>query len=85
MSIACAWCNGAGGQCTHCDDGEVAIESCPMDVAADQLRLLDLAAMSKDGAWPADGGLLDQTAWWVEWVRFAWSEQNAMSAGRAER
>lgn len=51
------------------------METCPRRACGPEtLELLGIASMAEKGAWPASGGLLDQTSVFVDFARFAWSE-----------
>lgn len=88
--VECPECSGRGflGQdpCPHCKDGFFEIPGCPKQyVDAPLTEAINIASFAMKGQWPLAGGLLDQSAWFVDLVASLESYQNAIDNERAER
>ena len=75
--IRCPKCEEAG--CELCDDGWVQIDSCPYAfVGKEMLTARTAAVYANEGTWPVDGGLLNQSSWFVEFCQRLTSDRNAI-------
>ena len=81
--IECPICDGVG--CSECNEGHFRLTSCGRRYIGNELvRALNLAALA-DKHLPSAGGLLDQSAWFIDlWTTFQ-NEQNRIDAERIER
>ena len=61
--IECPLCLGVG--CEHCTDGRFAVD-CPKAFVADLAGEINIASLASNGLFPAAGGSLDQTNWFLE-------------------
>jgi len=76
--VACPFCDDAG--CDRCGDrGSFSVE-CPRRYVGDLARFINLAGMCNDGLLPVAGGLLDQSAWFVELHQRLNGEQNRIES-----
>jgi hypothetical protein len=58
--------------------GKTAVTSCPKKlVTSDIWELIDLAYFAKQGAWPVTGGILDQSASFLDACKVYWSSLKA--------
>lgn len=60
-------CQGHG--CDGCDDGYVRIQGCPTRFCSSIAEVVDLIDMANKGHMPVSGGVLDQSAGFVEAVQ----------------
>ncbi len=83
VEVECPCCNGAG--CDQCSDGQFRLTSCGRKfVGGEMVRAINLANMA-DRHLPAAGGLLEQSAWFVDLWQTMGSEQALIDADRIER
>lgn len=64
IEIECPLCGGVG--CTHCEDGSVAIDGCPNQYCREMVTPIRLIEHYRKGMPPVAGGVLDQSAWFLE-------------------
>lgn len=85
IEIECTQCNGKG--CNDCGDvGAWLLDHCPQKfIGQDMMEAINLAAYAMRGDWPIVGGMLDQSAWFVDLVSRLESEQNRIDKEIAER
>lgn len=88
LLIECVSCGGSGGfgatgseewtDCETCNGiGRIEIASCPKRlVDSEMVVVLDLADLMKEGLPPIAGGVLDQSAWFVNAAKYHWQEKN---------
>jgi hypothetical protein len=78
--LECPICNGGG--CDECDDGNFRLEQCGRNyIGSEILQAINLAAMA-DRHLPQAGGVLDQSAWFIEVWNALTNEQNRIDAER---
>jgi hypothetical protein len=66
--LACPHCDDRG--CKHCDDrGTFEIKECPNRYCGDIVEAIGLSEMFGKGLPPIAGGVLDQSAWFVDFHR----------------
>lgn len=81
--IGCTNCNERG--CHLCEEGYFRLSCCPRELIGFELaEAINLAAMCGNGDWPVDGGLLSQSAWFVELKRHLESEQGRIEAEKLD-
>jgi len=81
--IECGECQGEG--CPHCDQGHWRLESCPREyLDSETWQAVMFAGDADRGHLPLPGGLLDQSAWFVELQRQLRSEVARVDAERME-
>jgi hypothetical protein len=79
-------CSGTGKDCDYCKEGVFSLSECPRRyVGVELTQAINYASLAIKGQWPVLGGVLDQSAWFVDLVQSLDSEQNAIDAERAER
>lgn len=85
VSIACQSCNEAG--CDDCGQtGYIELTSCPKRmVDRGTLQAIRMADLMKEGLPPVAGGVLDQSAWFVNFYEVFRSEQNRAEAEAYKR
>lgn len=83
VEIACPGCNEAG--CESCGDtGYFNLTECPQRYVGGELtEAINMAGMCGGGLWPVAGGLLDQSAWFVDLWQQLQSEQNKIDQMKA--
>jgi len=71
LAIRCPRCNGLDRECERCrGTGEAILFRCPTSHNSAELSAAFFAyALVETGVWPASGGLLDQSASFVGFVR----------------
>lgn len=63
--IACWLCDGNG--CENCRDGFYMLDQCPREfVGSDLVSAINIASLCTDGILPVAGGLMDQSAWFID-------------------
>ena len=82
--IQCVRCEGMDRDCEACQgEGTTAVVECPMKyVGSDMIDAANLASMCKQGVYPVNGGLLDQSAWFISFLQRLRSETNTIEAER---
>ena len=78
IDIECPTCNGAG--CKECSKGTIRIYGCPNKECSSMYQIVQLADLFKKGVMPVAGGALDQSASFMEAVRFLESSEAQMRA-----
>lgn len=73
IEIECPSCNGLG--CKACDDGRFTVGECPNKFCSDVANVAGLAELFYEGLPPVAGGVLDQSAWFVNAARFLRNEE----------
>lgn len=81
--IECPICSGEG--CEHCDDGFFSLFECARTFTRELIRPMNMAIASDKGFLPVAGGLLDQSAWFLDLMTTLHNEQNKLDAEQAER
>ena len=66
--IECVECHGKG--CDNCDSGHTVVDGCNQIGAAPMVESVRMFELADKGHLPITGGLLDQSAWFVEAYRF---------------
>ncbi len=62
------------------------MSECPKAfVGREMVEAINFAGWAMKGKWPVDGGLLEQSAWFVDMVGQLESAQNEIDAERANR
>jgi hypothetical protein len=83
VEVECPSCYGVG--CGECSKGFFRLTICGRKfVDGEMIRAINLAAAA-DRHLPQAGGLLDQSAWFVDLWTMLQSEQNKIDADRIER
>ena len=82
--VACWACDQTG--CSNCRDGYVIINGCPREfVGSEMISAINVASLCTDGILPASGGLMDQSAWFVDlWTNLRNNEEQ-IKQEQAER
>ena len=86
--VACPVCDevgtdGNGQLCKHCRDGQIQISECPRRYIGNEFtNAINLATMCGGGDWPVAGGLLDQSAWFLDLKQRLDNENNRIEAER---
>ncbi len=84
VEIECGECGGEG--CDKCDRGHWRLECCPRQLLdAEMWQCVMYASDADRGHLPLPGGLLDQSAWFVELVWLLRNEISLIDAERMER
>jgi hypothetical protein len=80
----CMACSGDGQPCEKCGGaGEIRISSCPKKlIETDAIDLIEAARFLEDGILPIQAGYLDQTAAFLDGVRFYRGEMAALLAAK---
>ena len=77
--LDCEECGGKG--CPACDNrGWYYSTGCPQKIARPMWRVVSLIDMAEKGHLPVSGGVLDQSAWFIEAYRF-YEQQKAKALG----
>lgn len=63
IEIECPACHGDG--CDKCNDGEFRLEQCPNKYCSDMYDPITLFELFAKGLPPITGGVLDQSAWFI--------------------
>ena len=85
--IQCVTCEGADPNCEACDGkGTTEITECPMQyVGNDMIDAVNIAAMCGKGDWPIDGGLLNQSAWFLDFTQRLKHETQTIEADQRKK
>jgi hypothetical protein len=83
LEIECPSCNGGG--CEDCQDGVFAIEGCPNSYCRSIVTSIDLIDLFGKGMPPINGGVLDQSASFIDAVQFFESEERKVANDRSSR
>ena len=89
--IGCPICDETGidrfGEvCKHCNDGQFTLESCPREyLGHEMVRAINYVAFADKGFLPVAGGMLDQSAWWLDIYRMMNNEQNQIDSERMKQ
>ena len=77
-------CEGEG--CEHCDDGQYRLTTCARRYVDGYLvRAINMVSNMDNGLLPTAGGLLDQSAWFLDLRTALTNEQNIIDTERMER
>lgn len=80
----CPTCQGIG--CSDCEDGAWRLTQCPKKfIGWEMTDAVNAMGIAISGLWPVGGGLLDQSAWFVDAVAVLSSEQNKIDRERMRR
>lgn len=74
IEIDCPTCEGGG--CAHCNNGAVRIDGCPNDYCRSVINTVSMVELFGKGLPPVAGGVLDQSAWFLEASRILESEDS---------
>lgn len=90
VEIECVTCDGSGMRgdvdCEDCKGfGYVEVDGCPRKYVRELNAVINLAAMADKGTLPIAGGILDQSAWFVDMWQLLGSEQNRIDSDRIDR
>ena len=66
LAIECPSCDGEG--CDHCSDGSVDVVGCPNKFCGEVSQVVRLGDLFSKGLPPVSGGVLDQSAWFIQAV-----------------
>lgn len=81
--VECPLCSGYG--CEHCDDGDFRLTECARKYIKPIMRAANIGWTSEKGFLPMAGGLLDQSAWFLEMMNALTNDQNKLDAEAMER
>ena len=74
-----------GSDCQSCENGKFKLKECPRDFIGDEMTFsINLASISGKGDWPIDGGLLEQSAWFMSLRQTLVADQNRIEAEASE-
>jgi hypothetical protein len=76
-------CDGSG--CEECSDGVFELDGCPNRYCSPVVRSIDLIDLFEKGIPPITGGVLDQSASFIEAARFFESEEGKVRNERISR
>jgi len=68
LTVECPTCGGVG--CGACNNGQFDLNQCPQEFCREVVPALGLIDRFNDGQAPVDGGVLDQSAWFVDAANF---------------
>lgn len=80
--VECANCNGLG--CSECDErGEWHLTHCPHELLGNGIgELFVFSELMQKGLPPVQGGMLDQSQWFLDAARFIWNEHDRLEHER---
>lgn len=82
--IECPDCGGHG--CENCNQGLWRLVGCPKKYIDGSLtQAINFASFAIEGHWPLSGGLLEQSAWFIDLVAMLKSEQSLIDSERAKK
>lgn len=82
--IECPMCNAYG--CEHCDEGHFKLTICARKYVDNSLaRAINMTTYADKGIMPVGGGLLDQSAWFIDLWSTITDEENTIDRERQER
>lgn len=74
-------CGDREGGCAECEDGQVTVSQCPLEVVGQEVwDVMRLARLYRRGLPPVFGGSLDQAAAFVDAADFIFAEEAAHRA-----
>jgi hypothetical protein len=83
VEVECPCCGGVG--CKECEAGNFRLTTCGHKyVGGEIIKAINLASLA-DRHLPSAGGLLDQSAWFLDLLTMFQGEQNRIDAERIER
>lgn len=85
MAIECPSCDGEGGECLQCNDGFVDVIGCPNAYCREVSQVATLGDMLGNGLLPVAGGVLDQSAWFIQAVRMLQRDEDKIKYERDSR
>lgn len=83
LEIECPSCNGCG--CDDCKQGMVKIEGCPQTYIRQVIPVVKLKELFNQGLPPVAGGVLDQSAWFMEACKILDREEQLNAAEEASK
>ena len=85
--IQCVRCEGMDARCELCNgDGYIPVNECPMKYVGQQMiDAANLVGFCKSGVFPADGGLLNQSAWFLQFIQRLRAETNQIESEQIKR
>ena len=81
--IECPMCDATG--CHHCDGGYFVVDECPSNYIGEELIADMQITAATDHHLPVAGGLLDQSAWYLELRQTMQREEQRVSQEQAKR
>ena len=89
IKIECVVCDGRGmiGSvvCKDCEGGHFVLSECPRQTIGQELtEAINLAGMCGKGDWPVAGGLLDQSAWFIDLKQMLERERTQIENSKKE-
>ena len=79
--IECPDCDGQG--CLGCEDGYFRLSGCAKKFVGREItQAINYAGMCGNGDWPVEGGLLQQSAWFLNLKQFWDGEMNRLQNER---
>lgn len=76
----CPICNGYG--CNECDEGVCKLTQCARVYTRELVRAINMVSHVDKGLLPSAGGLLDQSAWFLDLITAVTNEQNKIDSER---
>ena len=83
--IECPLCDGSADGCEHCVGGYFRLAICARRYVQDIVAAVNIATHASAGLLPCAGGLLDQSAWFLDLLTAINNEQNRIDSERLER
>ena len=83
IEIECPVCDGCG--CEECKDGAFELDGCPNSFCSKIVQSIDLIDLFGKGLPPITGGVLDQSASFIEAARCFESEEGKVRNERSSR
>lgn len=86
----CPVCGGEGetaaGVCEACDGGDFEVSQCPREfLGLDMIESINIAGSCSNGYMPVEGGLMDQSAWFISLWQALNSDQAKIQQEQIDR
>ena len=91
VEIQCVACDESGSVdgeiCSECNGtGRFSLRDCPREFVGQEItKAINIASLCGNGILPVNGGLMDQSAWFLSVWQQLQSEQSKIDAEEAER
>jgi len=79
--VECPICDGYG-KCSACDGGTFKLTQCARVYTRELVKAINMVSMVDKGFLPSAGGLLDQSAWFLDLMSAVNNEQNKIDSER---
>lgn len=83
IEIECPVCDGCG--CSECTEGSFELDGCPNAFCSKIITSIDLIDLFEKGLPPVAGGVMDQSASFIQAARFFASEEDKVRSERISR